>query len=420
MMCENQREREGAAARREGERGAALVTMLLVATMLLAAGATLIAVTSGSAGVASDATTEMQAYYAAEAGMQAVMQVVRRNVDSNPAGTEASFRNVADNPTLAPWLNYVNVGGQQRVVLDAALSTGYRVGVIDPDATPAGEEPARLLVQVRGFGPRGAVRQTEMMLHRSAYTLDPPAAITLIGAETGASMVAGDFDIGESSPKGYSGDDEAGAKSDRSSFAFTVAADQAIAEAKFAADSKASDSTDDSPSRALLLPQSSLPSWLKTAAAARSFLSEVAEGAKDIQTPGNAAQDRYFTSSPSKNDFGTDADPLLTFVDGDCDFHGDGSGLLVVTGKLTINGGANFKGVILLLGSGQLERKGGGGGGIFGALIMGAINAAGTEYIAKPSITTSGGGNSEIRYNSVNVNRAFQVFPPIVRDVREF
>jgi hypothetical protein len=420
MMSVKRMTEEGAAPRRDGERGAALVTVLLVATMLLAAGAALIVTTSGAGGVAADATTEMQAYYAAESGMQAAMYVLRHNVASNPAGTEASFREAADNPTLGLWLNYTNVGGQQMVVVSAAPATGYRINVIDPDATPAANEPSRLLIQVRGFGPRGAVRQTEMMLHRSPYDLDPPAAITLIGAETGASMQASNFDIGESSPKGYSGDDQAPTGIAKASFAFTVAADQAVAEAKFASDSKASDSTDDSPSRALLIPQNTLPAWLKTAADARNFLTEVADAAKQTQTPGNAAQDRYFTSSPGKDDFGTDADPLLTFVDGDCDFHGDGNGLLIVTGKLTLNGGANFKGVILLLGDAQLERKGGGGGGIFGALIMGNFTATSTQYLAQPSITTSGGGNSDIKYNSVNVARAFQTFNPVVRDVREF
>lgn len=417
MTCEKRSNPAG--ARRAGERGAALVTMLLVATMLLGAGGLLVLTTAGSSGVAGDATTEMQAYYAAEAGMQSALAVLRRNVAS-AAGTKPSFRNAADNPTLSPWLTYTNVGGQQRIILTATPPTAYTVNVIDPDAKPAAEEPSRLLVQVRGFGPRGAVRQTEMMLHRSPYDLDPPAAITLIGAESGASMLTSDFDIGESSPKGYTGDDSAGTGVSKASFAFTVAADQLIAQTKFATDPKAADSTDDTPSRAHLIAQSSLPSWLSTVSGARNFLIEAADAAKNSKTPGKPTQDRYFTSSPSKDDFGTDANPLMTFVEGDCDFQGNGAGLLVVTGKLTLNGGSNFNGVVLLLGGGSLERKGGGGGGIYGALIMARFNSSTSTYLAKPSITTSGGGNSDIKYHSVHVTRAFQTFNPVVRDVREF
>lgn len=420
MKLETRLETGGAPARRDGERGAALVTMLLVATMLLAAGGALIITTSNAGNAAADATTELQAYYAAEAGQQAAMHVLRRNVDSNPSGKEASFRNAADDPDLSSWLTYANVGGTQRVVLNAAQSTGYSVNVIDPDSTPAANEPTRLIVQVRGFGPRGAVRQTEMMLHRSPYDLDPPAAITLIGAESGASMAAADFDIGESSPKGYTGDDEAGTGISKASFAFTVAADQAVAEAKFASDSKASDSTDDTPSRAYHIAQNNLPSWLKTATAAKLFLADAKSAAMSSQTPGAPSQDRYFTGDPGKDNFGTDAEPLITYVDGDCDFHGEGNGLLIVTGKLTFNGTSNFKGVILVLGDAEFERKGGGGGGIYGAIIMGKLSAASSTYLAKPTIATSGGGNSDIKYNSVNVARAFQTFNPTVRDVREF
>lgn len=419
------------AGRREGERGAALVTVLLIAALLLAAGSALILTTSNATGVAGDATTEMQAYYAAEAGMQQVMAVVRRNAASNPAGTPATFSNLLlpANSTLAPWLTYANVGGQQRVIISASPSLSYTVEAkpLDLD-TPPGEEPSRILFQVRGFGPRGSVKQMEMIVHRSPYDLDPPAALTFIGAESGPSMQAGvnpgdqgDFDIGQSSDKGYSGDDQAGFKTDRSPFAFTVAADRDLAETKFAdPESKASTSTDNTPSRTTLISQSALPPWLRTAPAARAFLEEMRLEAKGSQTPSSSNQSRYFTASPAMGNYGTDAHPLLTFVDGNCDFKGEGAGLLIVTGKLVINGGATFRGVILLLGQGRLERNGAGGGGLYGALVMGNLDAAGSTYLARPVLSTDGAGTSEIKYNSVDVNRAFATLSPVVRDVREF
>ncbi len=54
---------------RKNERGSALITSLLVATVLLVAGGALIQITSMSAGNAIDSTTETQAYYGAEAGL---------------------------------------------------------------------------------------------------------------------------------------------------------------------------------------------------------------------------------------------------------------------------------------------------------------------------------------------------------------
>src|SRR2546423_4868890 len=94
---------------RPGERGAALITTLLVATFLLAAGGALIFTTAMSGVTSSDSTTEMQAYYGAEAGLQAAVNVLRGNAQSNPAGTKATFRNVADNANLSTWLTYNDV-----------------------------------------------------------------------------------------------------------------------------------------------------------------------------------------------------------------------------------------------------------------------------------------------------------------------
>src|SRR5882672_5268381 len=64
---------------RKNERGAALITSLLVATILLVAGGVLIQITSMSAANAIDATAETQAYYGAEAGLQAALNAVRGN-----------------------------------------------------------------------------------------------------------------------------------------------------------------------------------------------------------------------------------------------------------------------------------------------------------------------------------------------------
>ena len=85
---------ENVSRARAGERGAALVTAMLVAMLLLAAGGALVVTTGMTATNAVDATAEAQAYYAAEAGMQSVLSVLRRNVASKPAGTAANFRSV--------------------------------------------------------------------------------------------------------------------------------------------------------------------------------------------------------------------------------------------------------------------------------------------------------------------------------------
>lgn len=80
---------------RAGERGAALITMLLVGALVLAAGGALIVSTATTATNAIDASAEKQAYYAAEAGLQMALNALRGNTQhdaSVAAGVRMSFR----------------------------------------------------------------------------------------------------------------------------------------------------------------------------------------------------------------------------------------------------------------------------------------------------------------------------------------
>lgn len=109
------RKQEG---RPRDERGMALVSTLLLSTMLLTAGAALIITTSMSVTNAYDSTAETQAYYAAEAGLQTTLNVLRGNVgpnityraaitpaDSNAAGDAATTAAVPY-ARLSKWLPY--------------------------------------------------------------------------------------------------------------------------------------------------------------------------------------------------------------------------------------------------------------------------------------------------------------------------
>ncbi|HEU5239538.1 MAG TPA: hypothetical protein VFU37_20575 [Pyrinomonadaceae bacterium] len=68
----------------QSERGAALVTVLLISIPLLMAGGGLIMITSMGVSNTADAASETKAYYAAEAGAQQVLGVLRGNVPPSP------------------------------------------------------------------------------------------------------------------------------------------------------------------------------------------------------------------------------------------------------------------------------------------------------------------------------------------------
>ena len=65
------------------ERGAALITVLLISIPLLMAGGSLILITSMSTANVTDAAAETKAYYAAEAGAQQLLGVLRGNMAPN-------------------------------------------------------------------------------------------------------------------------------------------------------------------------------------------------------------------------------------------------------------------------------------------------------------------------------------------------
>lgn len=161
---------------RTSERGAALITALLFSLLILTAGGALVMTTAMSVGNAYDTAAEMEAYYAAEAGMQATLNVLRGNVAPNPlfianptgavaeankitfrkAVTRADSNKSTDATTLpvrlSRWLDYSATHSDRVIVGDAATYSpisgkAYKVAVSDPDNsnlinfTPSGVFP---------------------------------------------------------------------------------------------------------------------------------------------------------------------------------------------------------------------------------------------------------------------------------------
>src|SRR5688500_20394541 len=107
---------------RHGEKGAALVISILIATLLLAVAGTVILTSGMSATTSIEGTAELQAYYAAESGLEATLNALRGHVAPNglPANTKIGFGDAVDPITsdhpcdegehaearLSAWLNY--------------------------------------------------------------------------------------------------------------------------------------------------------------------------------------------------------------------------------------------------------------------------------------------------------------------------
>jgi hypothetical protein len=396
----------------KSQRGAALITVLMMSTLMLATGGALVLVTGLSSRTAIDATAERQAYYSAEAGVQDTLNVLRGNVNPQagmPAGSKIDFRKAitdsdsnlpGDTATVAHlsgWLNYnYSSGNDARVAMTANYSPlnglAYSVEVSDPDNIPeANGEPPRLLIRVRGYGPKGAEKRLEAIIRRTTFDYTASAMLMMRGADDCTAMT---FGIGASNAKDYSGHDNKGSAV-LPAFGSTCDGDLAIEQAS---DGK---ETVENP-KAAKIDISSLPVWLRTANEARLFLAE--------QKADAITQGRYFTSFSGKAEG-------FTFVDGDCTLDG-GSGLLIVTGTLSMKGNPNFNGLILVLGAGRVERDGGGEGDIYGAMAVARFNATGG--FLPPFFDTAGGGNSTMKYDSVALRQAMNTTGPRVLGIHEF
>ena len=409
------------------ERGAALLTCLLISTMLLGIAGMVILTTGMSATTAVDSTAELQAYYGAESGLEATLNVLRGNVAPRaglPAGTRIGFRSAvqlnranlpSDSSTvsrLSGWLPYDNTFNR---ITPAGTGFAYSIQVSDPDdfngtrlAAEPTYTPTRLLVRSTGFGPRGSVKRMEMVVQRVLFDIQAKAALAMRGADDGTSPMT--FTIGESAAKDYSGHDFTGSEVALPSFGVTHAVDKAVAETEISKGSTVE------AERVRIVPISDLPEFLQTADNARSFLNYMQAVARSMG--------RHFTSF--NGHAGSTATPEFTFVNGNCTLEG-GAGLLIVTGNLVMNGNPNFNGIVLVLGNGYMERDGAGNGNILGTTYIAKFarswpaseNGNPHPFLA-PTFITNGDGNADLRFDSPSVQTGRNVLGTIVRDVREF
>jgi hypothetical protein len=151
-----------------------------------------------------------------------------------------------------------------------------------------------------------------------------------------------------------------------------------------------------------------LPSWIQNVDDARAFVED--------QKANAMIQSRYFSSFDGFS--GSDNNPAFTFVDGDCSLDG-GAGLLIVTGKLLMKGNPNFRGLILVLGEGYVERDGGGNGNIYGAMFVAKFNRNAGPFLAT-TFMTNGGGNSLMQNDSAAWNQAENLAGPRVLGIHEY
>lgn len=309
---------------------------------------------------------------------------------------------------------YVLCAGCSPLTINYAGVSGV---ITNLTAAVTAPQPRRILVRSTGYGPKGAIKRLEMVLNQSVFDFEAPAVLTMRGADSNANMT---FEIGSSNAKTYSGVDHAGAQIQLPTFAVigsdVAKADEGIKKESTVADPELGYLDISTVPTGTTVPtiQVQTPDFLRTAAAAREALTALQTTAESMG--------RYYSPANNASHTVTAANTTptgITFVDGDCNLEG-GSGLLVVTGTLNMNGNPSFNGVILVLGDGTVNRDGGGNGNIYGAMVVASFNRNGNGGFTAPSFNTNGGGNSTMQYDSLAVSRALGAIGAAPGGIREF
>ena len=412
--------------RRAGERGAALITAVLLSLLLLAAGGTLILTATMTNITARDSTAEMQAYYAAEAGVARTLEVLRGNVESNPAGTKASFHNVLCSRAL--WNstsgNLVDIAGDgsARFLVSSISDPDNQDG--EDTCVDATYKPDRLSILVTGMGPGNSQKNMEVVVAR--YTLDYPVNAVVTAPNGSANPFA--FAIGDSNVTTMSGVDASGSGASLAAIAVSSGdynTTNNVIDGCEPDGSNCGNVPNVTPGDPMVLVNGNTPSFLQSVETARLFMYGP-EGMMNLAIN----QGRYFTSgaaaiSSAAGLGASNPDGVFTFVDGDITLgpgNPTGQGTLVVTGNLTLDGNFNWNGVIMVLGAGYVYRSGGGHGNIYGAIFIAKFDKTGasTDVFGAPTFDTSGGGTSNIQYSSDAVDMAKSVGGHAVKGVREY
>lgn len=120
--------------------GAALVTVIMISFMLLTACVAMLTAVGANSRNTSDVLSETKAYYVAESGLQATVNVLRNRIEGD--STRVTYREAVNDPDLSTWLpyNYPTSGTATRAVVGESPGTyspnsgsAYSVVVSDPD-----------------------------------------------------------------------------------------------------------------------------------------------------------------------------------------------------------------------------------------------------------------------------------------------
>lgn len=157
-----------------------------------------------------------------------------------------------------------------------------------------------------------------------------------------------------------------------------------------------------------------LSGMLTTVSGLESMVDAISNIATETYRPG-------FGNEAAIGDIGSAADYRVVVVNGDVDFGpGDGYGILLVRGVVTLGGGFSWNGLILAIGQGEIHWNGGGNGVVRGGMFIAktrdtatALSPLGPLRATRGDVTAdfNGGSGNGILYDTATIANAAGSFP---------
>lgn len=369
-----------------------------------------IAVTGTGATISSD--TRFEIFYNMSDPYESV-RVIRgylklpRDGSGNPVATtvtSSSLNGITlfyDSPVFNLIGSLISLTGGTSTSSPGGYSVNPVIGTNTINCTISPAEPIRILIKSTGYGPRGSKKQLEAIIQKNFFNgMTAPATLCLIGSSSGFV-----FDPGSSQNVTYSGDDVAS-----NIIIPPVGTDNdpnlATVNTQFATTGRKAD-VFGTPANV----SEELPQWLWSPANLDAVVQSLKSTAK---SSGNYYNSGDGPSSPGSYATGKG----ITFIDGDYKVRADGGGLLIVTGKLTLEGAFSFKGMIIVTGQNGVDRHGGGNGVIQGNMVIAPYSSPTGSFLA-PKYDMSGGGISQLTYDSNSVANGMTAVSNFVLGVAE-
>jgi Tfp pilus assembly protein PilX len=379
------------------EKGMVLVVAMMLIAVLTLLGSTSTLVTNSDMKISSNYKVGTEAFYVAEAGLEAARDQLRTNMGTYTVSQLLAAR-VGANGVLSEstsisnfYANGVFVTDDTPYIANTTFGTGtYRVYMtndLTDGVTSTADINNQVILTSFGQGADNSLAIIQEVVQKP--TVPPmPGAIVLPGPDVL-------FQGGNSNASSVVGGVE-------SAVSLTSAAAEATVENNLTSIGRINNYTCNAGSGGTCINnESAFPASLTTVA-----------GIETLASLYQAAADSILTGPVTLTaaQVGTTADSKIVIVNGAATLGPvNGAGILVVTGQLTLSGNFNYTGLIMCIGQGKLLRDGGGNGDINGAIFVAKTRDASDATLTTlgiPDFNTNGGGNSDITYDPNAINNA--------------